>query len=441
MLKSILGSFRAMATGLLALALAAAAPGAQAQADPAGLSSLLMPLVVISSPFLGLRALFSGEVANRRANEAWDQARLALSRESRPPLPVHALYVGHIPMQLVLKDTLSYLAIPAVEMDSSSAAWLLNGFDNRELARESEHHPYVRVAVAEQGDRRCVQWSKDWTRQFPLPGRRCLAVELVDSLASDVELKLDTSRIEDRHLEWQIVELSSHALRYASPFWPSHPERSGTGETTVEYSFNSDFHNALALALQQLSPAVVTRDDHGVPLAPRWVKAKPRLIFHEHYKSIPVPLGPMNPDPMVVRDSQLPWVDQVDQSYELHVGRMVANSYAILPTRDVVMEVGQEYQTKYFVVGASVYSATLSGQRIVIGQDHDDARQTRDLALDLDKAPYLDLCTEQEKVRCSALLNVASVSADAVDLQISVLGWRARRVSYLVTVPAAWLTD
>jgi len=435
---------RAAAMGLLVLVLAAAPPGAEAQGDPAGLSALLTPLLVVGLPLHELHALFSGEAANRHANEALRQERLALSLAAASPVPVHGLYVGRIPMQLVLKDSLGYLAIPSVEMDSAAAGWLLSGLDDPEaLSRQAAQHAYVRAAVAEDGDGRCVHsGSKDWIRQLPFPGHRCLALEFVDTLASDVELRLDTGRLKARHLEWQIVERGSQAVRFASPFWSAYPERQGSQENAVEYRFESaDYSNALALALEQLAPAVVARDDRGLPLALRWVKAHQQVGHPGHYKSIPVVLGAAEPAPDRARSSPLSWADQVDLSYGSQTGRMVAGRYAVVPTRDLVLELGQVHAATYFVFGTGVYSAQIGRQEIFIMKFRDDALPAWGLALELDKAPELGLCTEKDKLRCATVLDVASISADSVRMDIHVLGWMGKRVSYPVTIPGSRLAD
>lgn len=423
----------------------APASSALAQEDPSGIASALAkPVIILGYPFALVHELFSSEAANARASRQWDDKRQGLYWAARPPVPVRGLYVRQVSFQGAFRDTLGYLAIPFVEMDSASAGWMLATFTDPDgAARETQQHRYVRVAIAEQGDSRCRLHGRDdpWVAGRPFPARRCLAVEFVDQLASDVELRLDASRLQDRHLEWQLVDRASQEVKVSLPFWPRPPASNVSDGNVAQYKYAVwGAMDALPMALRQLSPPPPAKDSQGIPMTLRWVMAHHDPGTPKTSKSIHAALGDVHPARLIKMSAgAVPWATQVDQAYDSRLGLVVDDRYALLPTKDLVIDPTRDHHPAYFVLGAALHSVWIKDQRITVTQFGDDALPAWTLAIELDKAPELALCTPEDLQRCSSSINVVSASSDAAVLEVRVRGGRGWDAAYTVNVPASWL--
>jgi hypothetical protein len=303
-----------------------------------GLEDLFIPVAIVAAPFVIVHDLLFGTDtgAFRSTDARSDKILKALPQ----PIPVQGLYIGPLHVRYGLQGMLVESQLPMVEIDAAGAAWLLAlARDPAPLAALATQHPYIRLTIAPDHHPDCFAFKNtqdDITRFHPVRPGHCMRAAFVDTLQSDLALRVDASRVAHRELSWELLVRASGKLLLRLPFWEYQHKGyplsvSGTYRTAGETFTFARLIQALqpvdALGRAQKAAGIMTRIDY----AARRDTPSTSTEVAGYFRAIPPERVAM---PWRVANES--WPDGYARAYATGMPVILNNSIIILPKTDRV---------------------------------------------------------------------------------------------------------
>lgn len=217
--------FKNKAINALILVIPLISSNAHSAAISTGPEELLWPAIIITSPFLLVKNIFTGSDAS--AIKSMNQEASKILEQHKEKIPVKGLYTGSLDLTNSLFGLFAESGIPLIEVSTEGSAWLLSQtHDPRFYIEQATQHKYIRLSFGQQGDFNCLKWknSTSFTDMPPVRPGTCLLAEFDNRLESDVAIKVDTKNIDKRKLEWNLINISTNDKLFSIPFWQTQQE-------------------------------------------------------------------------------------------------------------------------------------------------------------------------------------------------------------------------
>ena len=254
----------------------------RAAGDPTGISELFMPFVYLLRPVYMVKTLLFGSDEKSRLNTEAEANRII--SELKEPIPVKGLYVGTLNLKFSISGILIDSRIPFVETDIAAAQWLIEqAAQPKELMAGASGNVYLRVSLGEKGNLHCLKWKSpndDWANKVPLRPGTCLKVTFEKNLLSEVELRVNTEKVPNRQLRWELLDRTSGKVLLSLPFWQPQTENS---PLSVSTNYRERYENSpFSKFIKMLKPSPENLNSDGKSFVLSWNDPH----YHGHVETV-----------------------------------------------------------------------------------------------------------------------------------------------------------